>query len=141
MFVFLIISCEKNRSLKSRIEQSWLKDLSVLKNPELTSEFQYFFVYGHPELEGEEDFKFFPEKQEIWVRCVDYYEDLPLKVYLGFKAIHSTLLEKREKGEELQGVFKVDDDVYVRLEMLKQRLPELLNIDYGGYVNQVWQDY
>lgn len=136
MRIFLIISCEKNRSLKNVIEQSWLKDLAVLKKPEFTSEFKYFFVYGHPELE--EDFKI--EKKEIWVKCGDHYEDLPLKVYLGLKAIYANFLE-RGGGEELEGVFKVDDDVYVRLGSLKQRLPELLNVDYGGHINQVYQDY
>ena len=110
MYILAIITCEKYRKKNVRkIKNTWLKKLEEGK--------KYYFVFGHPEMK--EEYRIDEQNHELWVKAPDNYEGLPEKVKKMFICLG------RHFGEQLEGVFKIDDDIYLR--------PNKLGVPSGDY--------
>lgn len=118
MYLLGIITCEKNRPNINKIKNTWISTLNL-------SLYNYYFILGHPEIE--EEYRFDENTKELWVKTGDNYEDLTEKVRMMFYAFAVHFQNKNIKG-----VYKIDDDIYVRSSSL-ETLNNVL-IDYGGYL-------
>lgn len=123
--IFLIFSCKKN--LDSRIslmKESWIKELEEIG-------YTYFIVYGNPKM----DKPYIINGNEFIVKAKDDYQHFPKKVIRTFFFI------KKEFGNQIDGVFKFDDDIIVNLVRLKNYLPEIKKHNYFGRISNYENQY
>ena len=93
----LLLSCEANRSRRTRINDWWRKNCKL----------DSYWIIGDPSISSE--FEMDKEQEEIKVKCEDGYDWLPHKVHLGIKALSQF---------DYDFILKVDDDVIINNDRL-----------------------
>jgi hypothetical protein len=126
-FIMLIMNCKKYVKKAKFQKMTWLKSIpSYLK---------YYHVIGEESLDY--DFKFDDENRILWVKVADDYNSLPKKVIAAYSAVNNTF--------DFKYVYKTDDDqILVNIkffDILKGLITKNPNINYGGYIVDVKQNY
>lgn len=123
--IFLIFSCEKNRySRISLMKKSWISELSQLG-------YTYFIVYGNPKLNKPYQIN----GNDFIIKAKDDYIHFPRKVIKTFFNI------KKEFNNQIDGIFKFDDDVIVNLTRLENNLNFIKNHNYFGRISNFEEQY
>ena len=123
--IFLIFSCKQN--LDSRIslmKKSWINDLDQLG-------YKYFIVYANPKMNKPYEIN----DTEFIVKAKDDYSHFPRKVIRTFFFI------KKHFGNEIDGVFKFDDDIIVNMVRLQNYLEEIKKHNYFGRISNFENQY
>ena len=123
--IFLIFTCKQN--LDSRISlmrKSWIKELDNLG-------YKYFIVYGNHKMNK----KYEINGNEFIVKAKDDYKHFPRKVIRTFFFI------KNEFNNQIDGVFKFDDDIIVNMVRLENYLEEIKKYNYFGRISNYEEQY
>lgn len=126
-YIMLIMNCKKYLNKAKFQKMTWLS--------KIPSYLKYYHVIGDEELNG--DFKFDDVNQILWVKVADDYNSLPKKVIAAYNAVFETF--------NFKYIFKTDDDQILVNEkffdILKGLITKNPNINYGGYIVDVKQNY
>lgn len=122
-FFFIIIS-HKNSNKRERQKIELLQQ----QNPNII----FYYFIGDPNLKKEyaEDH----ENKIITLRVSDNYESLPMKTYFAINYVIKNYFE------EIEGVFKTDDDTDLDLNLLYNNLCRYHNEDYFGNCINILND-
>jgi Galactosyltransferase len=113
-FFILLCTCGKNADRWEKIQSEWLS----------VSGIEYAFVVGNPTLANE--YEWDSSSRVLRVRCEDDYEGLSFKIHCGIRAIKELF--------NPDGILKIDDDVWVDLDLLHAFLKNVEH-DYYGKIN------
>lgn len=126
-FIMLIMNCKKYVKKAKFQKMTWLKKLPAY--------LKYYHVIGDEDLNC--DYKFDDENNILWVKVADDYNSLPKKVIAAYNAVNNTF--------DFKYLYKTDDDqILVNInffEILKGLITKNPNINYGGYIVDVKQNY
>lgn len=123
-FVMLIINCKKYAKKALFQKETWLKFLP--------NYIKFFHVIGNNKLKSE--FSFDNDKNILWVKTPDDYNNLPEKVYTAYKAVRQTY--------NFKFIFKTDDDQNLTNNKFFDIITNLIKIKtptthYGGHIIDV----
>ena len=138
-YVLLIFNCVKYRDKALYQKNTWLRELSSLKN---NNNIIYFHVIGNPNLDQE--FLINAEQQILWIKVADDYNSLPKKVIQAYAAV--------TKLYQFKYIFKTDDDQMLSPVTFLDTLITVLNnkyadpvltnrVHYGGFIVDVKRDH
>jgi len=96
----MMVSCSKNIHKANRSRKIWLDACGI----------PYVVLIGDPYLQ--EEYAYDSNTKTLTLRCMDDYEHLSTKVYMGVRALHIMFRPT--------GILKVDDDVLVRVPRLQE---------------------
>ncbi len=83
----------------------------------------YYFI-GDPD--QKEEWIIDSEKKVIRIKCADNYESLPMKTYRSLEYAF------KNHFDEIEGVFKTDDDIDLDLDLLYKNLCKNSELEYFG---------
>lgn len=115
-YVFGVTTCYRTMHLTKNQYDKWLTNIHAFP-------FLYLKFVGNPMIDS--DWIYNEKEQLLILRCEDDYINLPNKIYMYMKAVH-TLFPK------CKGVFKTDDDIDIYLDKLYTLLESHQNIPYVG---------
>jgi hypothetical protein len=92
----------------------------------------YYFI-GDPD--QKEEYIVDEKDRVVYIKAKDNYESLPMKTYLSLK------YAKTVYGEDVEGIFKTDDDIQIDLNKLYQGLCSNSDLDYFGNCVNVINPY
>lgn len=118
--MYLVLILTHKRNLSNVHTKHWLQRVNV----------PYVIVYGDTTIEH--DFLYNTSKSELVVKCPDTYEYLTLKLACAYKWIVTV-----PEMQDVQGVFKVDDDVVVNVHELHNLIETPIVDDYSGHVHLI----
>jgi hypothetical protein len=118
MYLILILTHKNN--LTNVYKKEWLKKL---RNP-------YLILYGDNNIEN--DYLYKSEKNELVVKCPDTYEYITLKLACAYKFIVT-----EPEMNEINGIFKVDDDVVLNIDEFVKYTSDEIKDDYTGHLHLI----
>ena len=138
-YILLIFNCVKYKHKALKQKNTWLRELSSLKN---NNNIIYFHVIGNPNLDQE--FLINAEQQILWIKVADDYNSLPKKVIQAYAAV--------TKLYQFKYIFKTDDDQMLSPVTFLDTLITVLNnkyadpvltnrVHYGGFIVDVKRDH
>ena len=138
-YILLIFNCVKYKHKALKQKNTWLRELSSLKNKD---NIIYFHVIGNPNLDQE--FLINAEQQILWIKVADDYNSLPKKVIQAYAAV--------TKLYQFKYIFKTDDDQMLSPVTFLDTLITVLNnkyadpvltnrVHYGGFIVDVKRDH
>lgn len=113
--ILMILSCKKYAHKSQKQKDTWLTNITM----------PWFHIIGNPDLETE--FEEDRINKIIYVKCKDTYEALPMKTFLGIKALHNLF-------PDIDYILKTDDDMDCNLENFNNILNLIPKYDYGGHI-------
>ena len=138
-YILLIFNCVKYKHKALKQKNTWLRELSSLKNKD---KLIYFHVIGNPDLD--QPFLINAEQQILFIKVADDYNSLPKKVIQAYDAVIKLF--------QFKYIFKTDDDqmlspvkfldTLIKVLDNKYADPILTNrVHYGGFIVDVKHDY
>jgi hypothetical protein len=138
-YILLIFNCVKYKDKALKQKNTWLKELSSIKNKD---NIIYFHVIGNPDLD--QDFLINVEQQTLLIKVADDYNSLPKKVIQAYEAIINSF--------QFKYIFKTDDDQMLSpvkfldtlITVLENKYtdPVLINrVHYGGFIVDVKREH
>jgi hypothetical protein len=121
--MYLVLLLTHKQNIEKVRQKDWLKKCGL----------PYLILYGDKSIE--EDYLYIKDTNTLIVKCPDTYEYLTLKLACAYKFIVTA-----PEMLHINGVFKVDDDVVVNCDRLKNLIKSYIHQDYVGHVYRIFQD-
>jgi hypothetical protein len=122
MYLILLLTHKGNLQKVNETNRYWLNECGI----------PYIILYGDPNIK---DDYYVKDKHTLVVKCPDTYEYLTLKLACAYKFIATS-----ESTKNIQGIFKVDDDVLINIKNFKSYISKTIQDDYAGHAYQIAKD-
>lgn len=118
--MYLILLLTHKQNLQKIQDKLWLQRVNL----------PYVIVYGDESID--DDYIYNKATNHLVIKCPDTYEYLTLKLACAYKCI-VTIPEMHN----IQGVFKIDDDVVVNVQELQDYIKSPIPDDYTGHAHLI----
>jgi hypothetical protein len=119
MYLILLVTHQGNLKRVSEINVKWLNRCNI----------PYIIVYGDPNIKND---YYIQDNFTLVVKCPDTYEYLTLKLACAYKFIATS-----ESTKNVQGIFKVDDDVLINVKLFQNYISKSIQDDYSGHAYEI----